>query len=86
MAGIVFLGVPYCRADLGSWTSFSTRIINVLKRANKDIVEVLKLGSEMLRVVEKNFYNILRLRKEEGSKISIIYFYKELPIIGIREI
>ena len=85
-AGIVFLGVPHCGADLGSWTSFGTRIINVLKRANEDIVEVLKPGSEMLRVVEKNFHNILRLRKEEGSEISITCFYEELPIIGIGEV
>ncbi len=61
-------------------------MINVLKRANEDIVGVLKPGSEILRVVEKNFYNILRLRKEEGSEISIIYFYEELPVIGIGEV
>ena len=85
-AGIVFLGVPHCGADLGSWASFGTRMINVLKRANEDIVGVLKPGSEMLRVVEKNFHNILRLRKEEGSEISITCFYEELPVIGIGEV
>ena len=61
-------------------------MINVLKRANEDIVEVLKPGSEMLRVVEKSFHNILRLRKEEGSEISITCFYEELPVIGIGEV
>ena len=85
-AGIVFLGVPHCGADLGSWASFGTRMTNVLKRANEDIVWVLKPGSEMLRVVEKNFHNILRLRKEEGSEISITCFYEELSVIGIGEI
>lgn len=85
-AEIVFLGVPHCEADLGSWASFDTRMINVLKRANEDIVGVLKPGSEMLRVVEKNFHNILRLRKEEGSEISITCFYKELSVIEIGEV
>lgn len=85
-AGIIFLGVPHCGADLASWASFGTRMINVLKRANEDIVGVLKPGSEMLRVVEKNFHNILRLRKEEGSEISITCFYEELPVIGIGEV
>ena len=85
-AGIVFLGVPHCGADLASWASFGTRMIGILKRANKDIVGVLEPGSEMLRAVEKSFHNILRLRKDEGSEISITCFYEELPVLGVGEV
>ena len=85
-AGIVFLGVPHCGSDLASWASFGTRMINLLKRSNSDIVGVLKPGSEMLRMVGNEFQNILRLRKDEGSEISITCFYEELGVIGVGEV
>lgn len=40
----------------------------------------------MLQEVEKGFYNILRLRKEEGSEISITCFYEELCVIEFGEV
>lgn len=85
-AGIVFLGVPHCGADLASWAAFGTRMVSILKRANRDIIEVLEPGSEMLRMVEKGFHNILRQRKDEGSEISITCFYEELRVTGVGEV
>ena len=85
-AGIIFLGVPHCGADLASWASFVTRMINILKRANEDIVGVLKPRSEMLRMVETGFHKILRQRKSEGSEISITCFYEELSVTGVGEV
>lgn len=84
--GIVFLGVPHCGADLAKWASLGTRMVKVLKRANEEIVGVLHPGSEMLRLVEHGFHKILRLRKDEGSEISITCFYEELSVIGIGEV
>ena len=78
--GIVFLGVPHCGADLGAWESFGTQLANVVKRPNQDILGVLKPGSEMLHLVENDFHKILRLRKDEGSEISITCFYEELDV------
>ena len=85
-AGVVFLGVPHCGADLAAWASIGTRMANVLRRANKDIVGVLKPGSEVLRAVEKGFSSILSLRKEEGSQIFVTCFYEELPVVGVGEV
>ena len=84
--GIVFLGVPHYGSDLAAWAGFGTRMISILRRANKDIVGVLEPGSEMLRVVEKGFHNILRLRKTEGSEISVKCFYEELSVIGVGQV
>lgn len=84
--GIAFLGVPHYGADLASWGRFGTRIVNVLRRANKDIIGVLEPGSEMLRITEKTFRNILSLRKDEGLEISITCFYEELPVLGVGEV
>ena len=84
--GIVFLRVPHYGADIASWASLGTRMVNMLRRANKDIVEVLKPGSEMLRITEKAFRNNLSLRKDEGREISITCFYEELPVIGVGEV
>lgn len=76
--GIVFLGVPHSGSDSAAWALFGTRMASVLKRANKDIVKVLEPDNEMLRVVQKGFHNVLSLRKNEGSEISITCFYEEL--------
>ena len=84
--GIVFLGVPQCGADLASWASIGTQMVRILKQANKDIVEVLKPKSEMLRMVQNDFHGILRRRKDEGSEISITCFYEELGVIGVGEV
>ena len=85
-AGIIFLGVPHYGADLVSWGKFGTRMVGILRRANKDIVAVLDPGSEMLREVQKGFHIILRLRKDEGSEISITCFFEELPVITVGEV
>lgn len=85
-AGVAFLGVPHCGADLAAWASIGTRMANVLRRTNKDIVGVLEPGSEMLRTVEKGFRSILSLRKDEGSQIFVTCFYEELPVVGVGEV
>ena len=85
-AGIAFLGVPHCGADLASWGTFGVQLLSVLKQANKEILGVLRPGSEMLREVEKDFHSILRLRKGEESEISVTSFYEELPVIQVGEV
>lgn len=85
-AGIVFLGVPHCGADLASWALFGTRMVNILRRANKEIIAVLNPGSQMLREVENGFHNLLRLRKNEKSEISITCFFEELSVTGVGEV
>ena len=85
-ARIAFLGVPHHGADLASWGKFGTRMVGVLRRANKDIVGVLDPGAEMLREVQKGFHTMLRLRKDEGSDISITCFYEELPVGAVGEV
>lgn len=85
-AGIVFLGVPHCGSDLSAWLGFGTRMASLLRPTNRDIETVLKPGSEMLLLVENNFYSIIRQRQEEGSKIMITCFYEELPVTGLGEV
>ena len=84
--GIAFLGVPHFGADLAAWGRFGTSMVNVLRRANQDIVAVLEPGSEILRVTEKTFRNNLSIRKDEAREISITCFYEELPVFGVGEV
>lgn len=85
-AGIIFLGVPHCGADLASWAKFGTNMVKILRPTNKDIVGVLRPGSEMLHEVQKNFHIILRRRSEEGSEIPITCFFEELPVFLVGEV
>jgi len=61
-------------------------MVDLFKRANSDIIGVLRPGSEMLRMVENGFHNILRLRKDEGSEIPITCFFEELGVTGVGEV
>ena len=84
--GIAFLGVPHCGPDLGAWERFGMQMAQVVKRANQDLLGVLKPGSEMLHLVENDFHKILRHRKDEGSEISITCFYEELNVLSIGQV
>jgi len=81
---IAFLGTPHFGADLASWAKFGINITNIVKRANTDIVSVLKPGSEMLANIQNGFHSILRSRMKEGTEIAITCFFEELmvPVVG----
>lgn len=85
-AGVVFLGVPHCGADLAAWASMGTRMLRAIRHANQGIVDVLTPGSEMLREVERSFQSILSFRKDEGSAIRVTCFFEELPVAGVGEV
>ena len=63
--GIVFLGVPHCGSDLEAWATFGRRTVSMLKRTNKDILNILNPDSEMLHMVENNFHIKLTAKKRE---------------------
>ena len=83
-AGIVFLGVPHCGSDLEAWATFGRRMVSILRPTNKDILSVLNPDSEMLHMVENNFYT--NLRKRKNDPIEIVSFYEELAVIGVGEV
>ncbi|KAH0536621.1 hypothetical protein FGG08_006515 [Glutinoglossum americanum] len=82
---IAFLGTPHFGADIASWAKFGTNITNIVKRANADIVSVLKPGSEMLANIQDGFHSILRLRINEGTEIAITCFFEELSVVVVGE-
>ena len=82
--GIVFLGVPHCGSDLEAWATVGRRMVSILTRTNKDIVNILNPDSEMLHMVENNFHTILRQRKDDP--IEVTCFYEELAVKGIGEV
>lgn len=82
--GIVFLGVPHCGSDLEAWATIGRRMVGMVKRTNKDILDVLNPDSEVLHLVENDFHTNLRQRKD--NPIGITGFYEELAVIGIGEV
>jgi hypothetical protein len=76
----VFLGTPHFGADLAKWADFGTRTMNMVQNPNVDIVAVLKPGSEVLAIIQKDFHSVLRMRRKERTDIYITCFYEELPL------
>ena len=81
---VVFLGVPHCGSDYEAWATIRRRIVGVLKRTNKKILDVLNLDSEMLHLVENNFHANIRQRRD--NPIQVTSFFEELPMTGVREV
>ena len=79
---ITFFGTPHLGSDLALWGSFVSSIANIVKPANKDIVSILKPGSEMLEQIHQDFNSILRLRRD----IAITCFYEELTYGSMRRV
>ena len=82
--GVVFLGVPHCGSNLEAWATIGRRIVGVLKRTSKNILDVLNPDSEMLHLVENNFHTNIRQRRD--NPIQITSFFEELAVTGIGEV
>jgi hypothetical protein len=70
---------------MASWGRYAAGLLNILKRTNKEIVQVLESDSEMLATTQKRFHEILRSRQAENRAIAITCFYEELPfsVLGV---
>ncbi|KAI9793032.1 MAG: hypothetical protein M1816_000930 [Peltula sp. TS41687] len=79
--GLCFVGTPHHGADLTDWGTIRTNMFNIVRPANRNIIKLLKRGSEVLGDVQDAFQNVLEKRKEEASKIEIVCFYELLPLI-----
>lgn len=82
--GLVFMGTPHFGSDKAQWAKLCATMLNLVKKTNKSIVQVLGPDSEMLASIQKKFHEILRLRYAKGQPIEITCFYEELslPVLG----
>ncbi|KAL4907100.1 hypothetical protein BDW74DRAFT_189665 [Aspergillus multicolor] len=79
--GICFLGTPHRGANLATWAERFTRMFNIFRPANHQIVSLLKRQSRALHEMRRSFYNILERRKDEGCRIHIVCFYETIPMV-----
>ncbi|KAL5382184.1 hypothetical protein PMIN06_010645 [Paraphaeosphaeria minitans] len=57
---------------------------NMLKQTNAEILDVLKIESEVLERVQNSFHTMIRARSRKGlAPIEITCFYEELPFPGV---
>lgn len=80
--GIVFLGTPNLGSDLASLGSLAASLANLTVSANKDIVGVLKPDSEVTRMIQTDFYNLLNSRISSGKSLDVTCFFEELEVPG----
>lgn len=82
--GICFLGTPHCGASLAAWASLCGNFTNLVRRTNKNILNVLNPNSEVLANIQEEFHTMLRARADQGEKaIKMMCFFEELPIVGV---
>lgn len=62
-------------------------LVNVVKTANVDLLNVLKTDSEVLARVQREFHTMLRGPMNEGRPpLNITCFFEELPVRGAGEV
>ena len=83
---IAFMGTPHFGSDLASWGSYAANIAKLVTRANKEIVSVLRPGSEMLFTIQKDFGGLSRIRAEDGNPLLITCFFEEEAVRFIGEV
>ncbi|KAH8731953.1 Alpha/Beta hydrolase protein [Phaeosphaeriaceae sp. PMI808] len=84
---IAFMGTPHLGANLANWGHPISKLSNLLRKTNSEIVGVLQPGSEMLAAVQQEFHTMLDDRSRNDSKfVDIFCFYEELGYTGLGEI
>jgi hypothetical protein len=82
--GLLFMGTPNFGSNKAKWGNLCATMLNLCKKTNAPIVRVLQPDSELLALIQKKFYELLRLRQIDSRPIQITCFYEELslPIVG----
>ena len=78
--GILFLGTPHHGSNLAKWGIFMGKMAKfVVSRTNGKILRAMEPQSEMLKVIQEDFQNLVDRRRDEGNRLEPICFYEELP-------
>ena len=78
------MGTPHRGAGLAEWASLLARSVGLVKQTNANIVKVLRRESEVLALMQDNFFNLMRAREQENlSPIQITCIFEELPVPGV---
>jgi protein SERAC1 len=66
---------------MAEWATIGGHLVNLVKRTNTDIVEVLKIHSEVLAIVQQTFHTMIKSREDDGKqKLQITCFAEEKPV------
>ncbi|KAJ6092418.1 hypothetical protein N7467_004387 [Penicillium canescens] len=86
-AAIAFMGNPHLGSNKAAWAIPLTRLANVLRTANKEIVQALAPGSEMLDNLQQEFHTMLEdYRRNHGKTLEMYCFYEELEVTGVGKV
>lgn len=84
---IAFLGTPHAGSAKADWDTSLTRLSNVLRKTNTEIMQVLKPGSEMLADLQQEFHTMLDDRsRNQKRNMEIFCFFEELAVIGVGKV
>lgn len=84
VVGVIFMGTPHAGADLAVWASLLTNVAKIGKNANRDILDVLNPGSQVLAGLQQEFHILLERRRKDGKRELKIYcIFEELLVTGV---
>lgn len=83
-SAIAFMGTPHTGSSSADLAGPLTRLSNMLRKTNSEIVDVLKPNSEMLAGLQQEFHTMLENRRRNHQKsIEIFCFYEEVAVVGV---
>ncbi|TVY39476.1 Vegetative incompatibility protein HET-E-1 [Lachnellula subtilissima] len=78
--GIIFMGTPHAGADLAKWGHAVARYLNIVRKTNSAILDVLRRESDVLTSVQQQFQQLLCKR---GLEIAVYCFFEERAVVGV---
>jgi len=86
-AAVAFMGTPHIGSAKADWATPLTRLSDVLRKTNSEIVRVLERGSEMLANLQQEFHTLLDDRSRNQKKtMDMFCFFEELPVVGVGKV
>lgn len=78
------MGTPHAGSDLTRWGQILTGLSALVKKTNKEIVNVLNPGSEVLANLQQEFHIMIESRHRAlKPSIDMFCFFEELDTSGL---
>jgi pimeloyl-ACP methyl ester carboxylesterase len=79
--GIIFMGTPHYGSSLARWGSLLSRLTNVIRRSNGDIIRDLAPQAEALQAVEEEFMTAIT-NNPNSVQLHCFYEADAMPLVG----
>jgi protein SERAC1 len=84
--GIIFMGTPHRGAWVADWAKIPASALGLVKSINKSLLEILQTDNQALKLIQVNFWSMIRERQKANQPPEVTCFFEELPLVGVGKV